>query len=259
MPAPHAPDWWSEFFDDAYAAFGLSDDDDPKVTAAVDFLSEQLQLAAGDRVFDQCCGIGRLSLPLARRGVHVIGVDFTPTYIATALHRAEPDQLPCDFHTGDAHAFTAPVLCDGAFNWFTSFGYENDDARNAQLLHRAFESLRPGGRYVLDYMNVPKVLAQFRPSMAMRDPRADDEAGLVVVTENAFDFERGMIDSTWTFFPPDGSRRTRRVATRLYLPHMLIDLFEQAGFTEVELFGEYDASPYDRLSTRCIVLGHKPG
>src|SRR5262245_25674439 len=70
--------WWNEFFDDAYADISLvprTAEAERAQEAAASFLKSKLRLDAGATVFDQCCGIGRLSLPLAARGVRVVGVD----------------------------------------------------------------------------------------------------------------------------------------------------------------------------------------
>src|SRR5688572_1077214 len=83
QPASSA-DWWSRFFDDDYAAYGLAHTPDDILQNTVEFLWTTLQLQPGSTVFDQCSGIGRLSLPLAARGANVIGVEQTKSYVAAA-------------------------------------------------------------------------------------------------------------------------------------------------------------------------------
>ena len=91
-PTGHEP-WWHTFFDQTYAGIGLTDTD-PERTAktakTVDFLLDVLKLDEGMCVFDQCCGTGRLSLLIAGRGVHVVGVEQAAAYVEQA-RREERD------------------------------------------------------------------------------------------------------------------------------------------------------------------------
>jgi len=244
--------WWSGFFDEQYSAIGLEGTDEKREATAT-LVAELLDIGPGDTVFDQCCGIGRVSIPLARRGIRVIGVDQAERYTTIATQRAAG--LDAEFHAGDAYDFVAPRPCDAAFNWFTSFGYHRDDRVNVRMLHRAFESLKPGGRFALEIISMPKVFAEFRSCMLDRLPQADGE--LWLIQEPGIDFVNGMISGTWTFLKPDGTREVRRVENRAYMPHELARLFGEAGFVDVELLGP-DKAPFERTSRRLIVRGRRP-
>lgn len=248
--------WWTSFFDDTYATIGLETESEAaelKRTKVAELIDEKLKLSSGDTVFDQCCGIGRLSVPLARRGLRVIGVDQAARYVDVARERTAG--FDCEFYAGDAFDFVAPRACDGAINWFTSFGYHRDDRVNIRMLQRAHDSLRSGGRFLLEYISLPKLLAEFKSSIVDRMQRADGEH--MLIQEPAIDFRTGMLSATWTFLRPDGSRESRRTENRAYMPADLLHLFEQAGFIEIELLGA-DGLPFDRTSRRCLTLGRKP-
>ncbi len=254
---PASTNWWSSFFDDDYAAYGLSGTPQDLLQQATDFLWRMLELQPGQTVFDQCCGIGRMSLPLAARGTRVIGVEQAASYVTAARREADRQSLPCRFYNDDAFRFVTPEPCDAAFNWFTSFGYLPDDTANVRMLHRVMESLKPGGRFVLDSLNLPKVFADFHTNRFERSA-APGQDGLIILYENTPDFMTGMLDSNWTLIRPEGRRDIRRVATRMYLPSDFVRMFRDAGFVDVKLFGWVDGEPLTRLSRRCIVFGRKP-
>ncbi|MHC5022472.1 MAG: class I SAM-dependent methyltransferase [Planctomycetota bacterium] len=251
-------DWHTDFFDEDYARWGLAPLTDELEARFVTFLRDALRLEDGHVVFDQCCGVGRLSLPLASAGLRVIGVDITPAYVERARAAAATRALPCTFHCADAHDFVSPEPCHAAINWFTSFGYDRDDARNAQVIARAFESLRPGGRYVIDFQNVPRIFAEFLPSIVER-PDVPGLEGLIVIQENRPDFLAGLMRSTWTIIDPDGRQRRKDVAVRMYLPHQIADMMTACGFTDIELLGSADGEPFSRRGRRCVIIGRRPG
>jgi SAM-dependent methyltransferase len=249
--------WWGSFFDDEYAAYGLSDFEHPMLEATADFLVDVLALSEGDSLFDQCCGVGRISIPLAARGVRVVGLDLIDSYVEVARHRAAKRDLPCTFHCGDAHEFIAPEPCDAAINWYTSFGYDEDDEQNIRVLQCAFDSLKSGGRFALDYHSTARILADFRAAHVDR-PKAKERAGLVILQETEAEFARGVFHSVWTAIYADGRRVVRHVETRMYLPHEIIAMLKRCGFVEPALFGSVEKMPFDRASQRCIVTARKP-
>jgi SAM-dependent methyltransferase len=252
--------WWSSFFDDTYADVGLVPAGDKALAArdaAADFLVRVLRLKPGDRVFDQCCGVGRLSIPLAQRGVRVIGVDLTPRYIERARQEAASRGVDCEFHVGDGFEFVAPEPCSAAFNWFTSFGYSRDDRVNRKMLVRLFESLSPGGRAALDYVSLPRVLSDFQRCSLTRVDRPG-QGEFLLIDEPVLDFRLGVWRSNFTFVHPDGRREVRRVETRAFMPHELVALAEGAGFRDIELHGSVAGEPFERTSPRCILVARRP-
>jgi SAM-dependent methyltransferase len=189
--------------------------------------------------------------------VNILGVDLTDSYIRTARRRAEQERLPCEFHIGDAFEFIAPRACDAAINWFTSFSYSQDDQANLRQLKNIFASLKPGGRFLLDFMNIPGVMANFRQAVIDR-PKCPELVGVVVLHENSADFLAGMMESDWTFIYPDGRRVGHHISTRMYMPHEIARMLRACGFNDIQLFGSAEGEPLDRTSKRCIAFARKP-
>ena len=250
------PDWWQTLYDDTVAALLLVRRDPAETAATVRFLVERLGLRPGATAFDQCCGVGSLALPLAESGVRVFGVDQSEGYVRRAAEEADRRRLPCRFAAADALAFTAPEPCDAAFNWNTSFGNHADDDRNRDMLRRAFESLRPGGRFALDYQHVPRVLRHFQRSLTHRLPTPTGD--LIVLRESTADLPAGALRQRWLFLTPDGRREERHSLVRLYLPHELARLLAHVGFAEVEFGGGVCGEPLTLDSPRCIALARRP-
>jgi SAM-dependent methyltransferase len=88
----------------------------------VAFLVDALDLAPGQRVLDVGCGPGRHALALARRGVEVIGVDRSDTFVRLARAAAADEGLPARFELVDVRELAAVgefdaaiCLCQGGF------------------------------------------------------------------------------------------------------------------------------------------------
>jgi SAM-dependent methyltransferase len=241
--------WWADLYDDALADLLLTRDDD--LAATLRFLVDELALRPGDRVFDQCCGIGRLAVPLARWGARVTGVEQAARYVERAHAAARAAGIAIEVTQGDAFAYV-PAPCHAAFKWWTSFGYLPDDDGNVRMLQRAFEAVVPGGRFALDFLNAPGVLAHFRPHEVTR------ASGIELVRESRLDLARGLLHKTWKLALADGTRVERPSTVRLYAPDRLAELFARAGFANVALYGSLDRSALTLDSPRCIVVGTRP-
>jgi 2-polyprenyl-3-methyl-5-hydroxy-6-metoxy-1,4-benzoquinol methylase len=113
-------------------------------------LAPWLKPAAGLRVLDVGCGVGRWSRLLASRGAHVTGVDLSPTMIAEAKRRAAVDGLAdrCRFLVQDSARLDIPgrfdmILC------VTMLQHILDGEALRSALRRMADHLVPGGRLVI--------------------------------------------------------------------------------------------------------------
>ena len=169
--------WWERFFDEDFAALWLHDDDPAEQRRRTEGLLRVLELGAGQWLFDQCCGVGRVAVPLVARGVNLLAVDSAAAYVDRARARCEalPPATRGSFHIalGDAFTYAPTRLCDAAINWYTSFGYVHDDTRNLRMLRAAYGALQPLGRFALDYPDMERVRAEFRPLTERRRETAD--------------------------------------------------------------------------------------
>jgi ubiquinone/menaquinone biosynthesis C-methylase UbiE len=101
---------------------------------AVAFI-ERLALAPGARVLDVACGSGNLSLPAARAGAIVTGLDIAPNLIETARKRALAEGLKIDFDEGDAEQMPyADATFDSVVTMFGAMFAPRPEQTAAELL-----------------------------------------------------------------------------------------------------------------------------
>jgi len=255
-PYPVNEIWWAQLYDELLADVLLVRQDPAHTRKTLAFLEEALALAPHARVFDQCCGIGSLAIPLALRGYQIVGVDLMAPYIRRAREDASAVGATIDLHTADAAVFEPHQPVDGAFNWATSFGYFETDEANLGMLRRAFDAFRPGGHYALDFMNVPQVLTGFKPVMVT--PRQTAAGDVVLTRHSIIGKARNWLYKTWTYSLPDGSERTHRSRVRLYRPEQIADLMTSVGFVDVIAYGDVDQHLRHDGSPRCITVGRRP-
>ncbi len=240
-----AQPWWQSFFDDDFASLVLDRVDPITLRRTIAFFEDVLRIRPGVRVLDQCCGTGRLAVPLAGLGVTVVAVDVVPSYVARVRARSPSIEAHCE----DAASFVPSVPCAAAFNWWTSFGFDEDDRTSRAMLSRARDALVRGGRFALDYPNVPRVLAELETEMTTT------VGDVTIIRRSAIDESRQTLEQSWSYVFGDGRTKTAQGRTRLHRPEDLARMFEDAGLSVVDLFGDVDLAPLGEQSPRCIVVG----
>jgi SAM-dependent methyltransferase len=209
-----------------------------------------LGVAPGAAVLDLCCGPGRHSLELARRGFNVTGVDRTAMYLNQAREQAQAEGLEVEFVQRDMRRFIRLNAFDAAINMYTSFGYFKDPADDKKVLVNLHRSLKPGGALLIDTMG-KEVLAR-----VFVEREWSEQDGAIMLEERKLHPGWDWIDCRWVFLK--GSRRTEvRFGHRLYSAVELSSLLLEAGFADVKAFGDLQGAPYDHTARRLIVVARK--
>jgi len=245
--------WYREFFDDLYLRVYQPLEAPEKVRREVDFIVKALDLPAGAKILDLCCGQGRHSLELARRGFQVVGVDLSEALLYAARKRAESEGLNVTFLQCDMREIDFKDEFDAVINMFTSFGYLESEAEDEKVLGRVAQALKSGGKFLLDVVNRDRLVRDFQG----REWHAADE-GWLVLEERTFDHLSGRMETRWICVARDGVRYERLSSVRLYTASELRTMLERAGLKVTDLFGDYDGSPYSWDSQRLIVVACKP-
>ncbi|MDR0403546.1 MAG: class I SAM-dependent methyltransferase [Treponema sp.] len=210
------------------------------------------------RCLDQCCGFGRISLEMARRGFDVTGVDITESYLETAKDDAAYENLSAEFIREDVRSFCRKNYFDLVCNVYTSFGYFENPADDARVVKNAFDSLKPGGIYVIETLG---------KEIAVRDfVQADwfERAGFYVLTAYEAADSWSSLKNRWILISQTDQGKIKRgsiieknFTQRLYSADALQRLFRDSGFGTIETYGGWDGRNYDEDAAALIVTGRK--
>lgn len=210
-----------------------------------------LGIAPGTEVLDLCCGIGRHSLELARRGYRVTGVDRTAAYLQTARDRADAEGLSVEWVQADMREFVRPEAYAAALNVYTSFGFFEDPAEDRRVLENLLCSLKPGGRLLLDVMGKEVLARIFIP----RDWQELSD-GSLFLQQREVSRDWTWMENRWILIK-EGQRHEYAVNHRVYDGSGLRDLLLDVGFEAVRLHGDLGGAPYDRAARRLVAVADK--
>ncbi len=213
-------------------------------------LIERLDLQSDQRICDLCCGVGRHSLALARRGYAVTAVDRTERFLHEAENAAQQEGLAIEFVRADMRNFCRPDAFDVVLNLFTSFGYFAAQRDDRQVLENVHRSLRPGGRLLLDLVGKEIIARIFRS----HDWHSVD--GGMMLEERQIVDGWTRIENRWIFVC-DGTSHEWRFAHRLYSAAELTALLGDCRFDQVQVYGGLDGPPYDEKAERMVLVARK--
>ena len=207
----------------------------------------------GPAVLDLCCGPGRFSTALARRGCRVTGVDRTPFLLNKARRRARAAKVAVEWVRQDMRDFVRPGAFDLALSMFTSFGYFDDPAEDLVVLRHLRESLKPGGVCLIDAMGKEGLARVFQPTLSEQLP---DGTLLVQRHEIVDDWSR--IRNQWVLVRR-GRAKAFEFTLRVYSGAEMRGLMEQAGFRDIRLYGDLAGGEYGAAAVHLVAIGRKPG
>ncbi|MCE5238728.1 class I SAM-dependent methyltransferase [bacterium] len=221
----------------------------------IDAVLALLDLPEATDILDLCCGPGRHSLELARRGCRVTGVDRTVPYLNEARERAAAEGLAIEFVQQDMREFRREDSFDIALSMFTSFGYFEDPADDRRVIENLCASLRPGGKLLIEMMGKEVLAARLASNLPVK--RWQEAEGILFLTDSVIERDWSWIHNREVYLVGD-ERVEFDVDHRLYSAVELKTLLTDCGCGEVVCYGTLAGTPYDQSATRLIAIGTKP-
>jgi 2-polyprenyl-3-methyl-5-hydroxy-6-metoxy-1,4-benzoquinol methylase len=129
-------------------------------------------LKPGDRVLDLGCGAGSITIFLEEQGAQITGIDLAPGLIALARDEAIRRGAKADFI--QANVLNYP-LGEGIYDLAVCFGNPLTDFPHQsfpRFRDRVFDALKPGGHFILEYIDGLKRVA------SMSEPKEVVEQGV---------------------------------------------------------------------------------
>ncbi|MCB0400716.1 MAG: methyltransferase domain-containing protein [Flavobacteriales bacterium] len=239
-------EWYCDWFDSPYYHTLYKTRDNQEAQEFIRTLIGFLSPAPQSMMLDAACGKGRHAIFLASFGYQVHAFDLSPNNIELA-RKHESSGLK--FFINDIRTPLKDTHYDYAFNMFTSFGYFEDEADNLKALKAIYASLKPGGRFVMDFMNVARVMNH----LVEQETKSID--GIDFHIEKSV--SNGFIEKRITF-----SDRSRHFSflekVKIITRDQLIDLFVHAGFQVLFEFGDYELGDFNlQESDRIIIIAKK--
>lgn len=243
--------WWDVHFDELYLRISETILTADRTAREVAGIMTLLELRPPARILDLCCGQGRHSVPLARAGYRVAGLDRSTYLLGQAQQAAARAGVEVGWVRGDMRWLPWRGRFDACVNLFTSFGYFDDEAENESVLRQVCSALKPGGLFLLDLSNRDYYLLHLWPNYWRR------HGGATILEETKFDPVTCRFKMTFTW-AEGGDWKSLTHSVRHYTVPELKGMLERAGLAPVAVHGDFDGSEFELYSKRLIMVAQKP-
>lgn len=239
--------WFKEWFNTPYYSELYQNRDEEEAKQFISRLLDKLPLTGDETILDLACGAGRHSIYLNSLGFEVYGADISEFSIARAKAHSN-DRLHFEQH--DMRNPFSPKV-DVVLNLFTSFGYFDDVEDNQLVLNGVSKSLKPGGYFLLDYLNADPVISD----LPIRELKqfGSNQYHIHKYYRAPFIYKEIRVQT------PEEGHLFREQVTRLSQSE-LTKMLEKSNFSVIDWFGNYELDEFDvRESPRLIVLAKLNG
>lgn len=225
----------------------------------------------GQPVLDVGCGTGRILLDYLSDGIDIDGVDNSPEMLALCREKAQKLGLHPNLYHQEMHALALPRQYQVILVPSSSFQLVLDPKDAVAAMSRFFEHLLPGGVLIMPF-GIEDFVAHWKEG----DP-VEREA---ILLQHATDPATGLTYHRWSsdWFDPhnqlehttnrydvlrDGEiiateTHVRSPATRWYTQSQALKLYEDTGFTNLQMFRGFEHVPATPEDTLFSILGERP-
>ena len=208
------------------------------------------------QILELCCGTGRLTLPIAKDGYNISGVDFTSSMLKQAKVKASEEGLDIEFIEADMRTLDLPKKYDLIFIPFNSIHhlYENED------LFRAFSSvkkhLKEGGSFLMDCFN-PNIqfIVEGGKQQKLISKYTTSDGRNVVIKEIMRYNKRSQVNRIeWHYFINGEFNSVQNLDMRMFFPQELDTYLEFNGFKIIHKFGSFEEEAFNNTSDKQIFV-----
>jgi ubiquinone/menaquinone biosynthesis C-methylase UbiE len=186
------------------------------------------------KVLDLCCGTGRLSIWLAKKGFTAVGLDISPLYLEDAKKRAceHGVESKVKFFLGDMRSVDEVVGSESPFNCVLSFrnsigfwGNKTDE----MIFTKVRRMTKKGGVLIIgECDHLGQLMLSFDKT------RIYESGNAMMISEASMDYISNMFTAVFKYYTKEGDvlkyRGSFNYQARIYSVSELSSLLERAGW-----------------------------
>ncbi|MEM3832829.1 MAG: class I SAM-dependent methyltransferase [Thermoprotei archaeon] len=220
---------------------------DKRWAVTEDLVNGMLKVLSGfgivsGNLLDLCCGNGRVSVYMARKGFKAVGVDVSRAFIEDANRKAAEHGVTdrISFVEGDVRQLKEVLKgisepFDVVVNAWTSIGYFSQEEEYS-VFKQARELSRKGAiLFILETAHTEFFSLKFTPTSYSE---IDD---LVILENRNYDPRKAQLKTTWIFYKKHGNdlQFIDKVDFQLHIYSLseLVGLLERAGWETIASYG----------------------
>lgn len=199
--------------------------------AWADYIEQLLEVYGKNprSLVDLACGTGNSTLPFARRGYRIAGVDISAAMLEVARRKVGRDGYQAGFYEQDLCTLELPDQYDLALLFQDGLNYILSERQLALALAQIFKALNPGGLFIFD-LTRPRL----RCGQENSGPCLVDQEDLTLILESGYNGKEDLWSSRLTVFQRVENGLFRKFEEKHkekdHNPDLVVKLLKDTGF-----------------------------
>jgi ubiquinone/menaquinone biosynthesis C-methylase UbiE len=223
------------------------------------FYKKWLPKSKEANILELCCGTGRLTLPIAKEGYNITGVDITSSMLKQAKQKASEAGLEIEFMEADIRTLELPEKYDLIFIPFNSIHhlYQNED------LFKAFKAiknhLKDQGLFLFDCFNpnIRFIVEGEKTEKKIAEYTTGDGREVLIRQTMRYESKTQINRIKWHYFINGVFNSIQNLDMRLFFPQELDAYLQQHGFKIMHKFGSFEEEEFVDSSEKQLFVCHK--
>lgn len=235
-------EWFSSWFDTPYYHILYKNRDYNEASMFIDNITSFLKLKKDTQCWDLCCGKGRHSIYLNKKGYKVVGTDLSEQSINEA-NKSANDYL--EFYSHDMRKLFRTNYFDVVFNLFTSFGYFDKRQDDLNVFNSVVKALKPGGLFVFDFLNAEYV----KNNLMVNDVKQEENIEFTITKT----LENNTVVKSIEF-TDNGVNYHFEERVKLFDKSYFESLAHDCGLNILNTFGNYNLDEFELSQSPRLIL-----
>ncbi|HOS30135.1 MAG TPA: class I SAM-dependent methyltransferase [Treponemataceae bacterium] len=210
-------------------------------------------------VLELCCGTGRITIPLAKEGINISGLDYSNAMLSEAKEKAQKENLTIPFTQGDMRNFKLDKKFEMIFIPFNSIHclYEHSDF--IDTMNSIYKHLEDSGFLIIDYFNpsLEYIVENSKKPLVIAEYETEDGRYVKIIQTMEYDDHTQVNRVKWEHSINGEFSSKESLDMRMFYPQELDYLITSSRFKIVNKFGSYERSDFSKGSQIQLVICQK--
>jgi SAM-dependent methyltransferase len=208
----------------------------------------------GAPLLELACGTGRITIPIARAGFEISGLDISRGMLSYAREKTKHLNLPVEWIQGDIRRFSLRKKFNLIIFPFNSIAHLHDLQSIDACFLGVKKHLAPEGRFILDIFNPAFryfIRSSPEPRLIAEYPDPDSDNTVVITETNHYEKATQINHIEWHYQAGE-KKFTYELNMRIFFPRELDALLIHNGFKIDIKYGDFNESPFTSDSPKQI-------
>ncbi len=225
---------------------------------AIPFYIKQAKKYGGP-ILELACGTGRITIPIAKERIPIVGLDFSVKMLEQAKRNSKDNNVEIEWIEADMtdfnlkRTFSTITMPAAAMNWVL----ENKGIENC--LNCIKDHLNQDGTFIFSVFNPNFEIMMMNPTKKYKRigyPDPDGKGDVTVTGTHHYDKATQIMHYT-SYHRIKNEEIVKKLKLRIFFPQEIDMLLNYNGFKIDFKYGNYDEEPFNSNSKWQLVICHK--